>query len=179
MSTRALWISRDALRALPLSGASKVCRLVDRQPARSPYFRRRRPYFAAVQVDEFWLNAALRLGSSGFAYRLHRQPRKPNGDVDMFRKTILTAATIAVALVAFQPAAQAKNLKIQIGGHGGHGGHWGHGGHGGWGHGGHGGWGHGGWGHGGHGGFGCFFVKKKYWHKGHHHFHTKNVKVCY
>ena len=92
----------------------------------------------------------------------------------MFRKTILTAATVAVALVAFQPAAQAKSsFNIQFGGHGGHG-HWGHGGHGGWGHG-----GHGGWGHGGHGGFGCYYVKKKFWKKGHHHFHTKNVKVCY
>jgi len=89
----------------------------------------------------------------------------------MFRKTILTAATLAVALVAFQPAAQATSLGIQIGGHGGHG-HWGHGGHGG-----HGGWGHGGWG--GYGGFGCFYVKKKFWHNGHHHFHFKKVKVCY
>ena len=94
----------------------------------------------------------------------------------MFKKTILTAATLAVALVAFQPAAQASSFSIKFGGHGhGNSGH----GHGGWGHGGWGHGGHGGWGHGGHGGWGhCFLVKKKYWHKGHGHFHFKKVKVC-
>lgn len=56
----------------------------------------------------------------------------------MLKKTILTAATLAVSLVAFQPAAQAGNLQIDVtfSGHGGHG----HGGHG---HGGHWGGGHG------------------------------------
>jgi len=94
----------------------------------------------------------------------------------MFRKTILAAATLAVALVAFQPAAQAHGFNIKFG-HG----HWGHG-HGGWGHGG---WGHGGWGHGhggwshGHGGHGgCKIVTRKKWHNRHGHFHFKNVKVC-
>ncbi len=58
----------------------------------------------------------------------------------MLKKTILTAATLAVSLVAFQPAAQAGDLQIDVSingdghGHGGHGGpgHWG-GGHGHWG----------------------------------------------
>lgn len=65
----------------------------------------------------------------------------------MLKKTILAAATVAVSLVAFQPAAQAGNLQVEVhfgGGHGGHG-HWGGG------HGGHGGHGHWGGGHGGHG----------------------------
>ena len=59
----------------------------------------------------------------------------------MLKKTILTAATFAVSLVAFQPAAQAGNLQIDVtfggqghSGHGGHGGQWG-GGHWGGGHG--------------------------------------------
>lgn len=92
----------------------------------------------------------------------------------MIKKTILAAATVAVALVAFQPAAQAHGFNVKIG-HGHWGGGWGHGGHGhgGWGH------GHGGWGHGHGGGFGCYFIKKKVWHKKHHHFHIKKVKICY
>jgi hypothetical protein len=92
----------------------------------------------------------------------------------MFRKTVLTAATLAVALLAFQPAAQAHGIKVKFGHGWGHGHGWahGHGGHG------HGHWGHGPWGPG-HGGFGCYWVKKKTWHKGHGHFHFKKVKVCY
>jgi len=50
----------------------------------------------------------------------------------MFKKTILTAATLAISLVAFQPAAQAGNIQIDVNfgsGHSGHGGHgnWGNG----------------------------------------------------
>ncbi len=96
----------------------------------------------------------------------------------MFKKAILVAATVAVGLVAFQPAAQAHGLKIQVGG-GHHGGQWGGqwGGH--WGgHGGHGHWGGHGHGHG-HGGFSCFYKYKKVWHKGHGHFHKKKYKVCF
>jgi hypothetical protein len=55
-------------------------------------------------------------------------------EMTMFKKTVLTAATIAISLVAFQPAAQAGNIQIDVnfggghhGGHGGHGGHWGNG----------------------------------------------------
>jgi len=64
----------------------------------------------------------------------------------MLKNTIFAAAAIAISMAAFQPAAQAGQVQIDvsIGGHGGHGGH----GHGGWGH------GPGGWGHGGHGHWG-------------------------
>ena len=47
----------------------------------------------------------------------------------MFTKTIFAAATIAVSMIAFQPAAQAGDFQVQIHLGGGHwGGHWG-GGH--------------------------------------------------
>ncbi len=55
----------------------------------------------------------------------------------MIKTTILAAATLAVSMIAFQPAAQAGSLQIDVsigggyqnhGGHNGHGGgHWGHG----------------------------------------------------
>ena len=53
----------------------------------------------------------------------------------MLKKTILAAATVAISLVAFQPAAQAGNVQIEVNFGGGHSGHGGHGGHGNWGHG--------------------------------------------
>ena len=47
----------------------------------------------------------------------------------MFKKTLIAAATIAASTIAFQPAAQAGDVQIQVhfnGGHWhGHGGHWG------------------------------------------------------
>jgi len=55
-------------------------------------------------------------------------------EIPMFKKTLIAAATVAVSLVAFQPAAQAGNIQIDVQFNNGHSGH-GHGGHGNWGHG--------------------------------------------
>jgi len=96
----------------------------------------------------------------------------------MLKKTILAAATVAVSLVAFQPAAQAGDLQIEVTFNGGHG----HG-HGGWGggHGGHG--GHGGWG-GGHGGHGhykltCYRGKEKLRWNGYRHIRATDCRGKY
>ena len=62
----------------------------------------------------------------------------------MLKNTMFAAAAFAISMAAFQPAAQAGQVQIDVHFGGGHSGH----GHGGWGP------GPGGWGHGGHGHWG-------------------------